>query len=196
MVRPIDGPQVIISLASHEWERLPEAARLAVANPDAVVLLTLPQPASESNCHDCGGRIDRLRHFGVMRDRVLVVPVGRSGGTYGEAQAVADYVRAVGAKRLSIVSSPYHTRRALATFASVLRGSGVRLGIQPAQETSPAQPDRWWIAGYDRAYVLYEWSAVVYYRVKYGVPIWPGPRGTSAEATKVGDYGSDLPAGA
>ena len=42
MSRHVDRPNVIVVLASHEWERLPTAAQLARQNAAAQVLLTLP----------------------------------------------------------------------------------------------------------------------------------------------------------
>lgn len=167
--RAVANPDAIVSLASHEWERLPAVARLASQNPRALVLLTLPQPATVFNCHDCSNRLDRLRHFGVARSRVQVVPL-HAGGTYGEALAIASYARQKGIRRLLIVTSPYHTRRSLATFASAFRGTGVEVGIEPARD-SPADPSRWWRAPYDRAYVTYEWTATIYYRLKYGIAL-------------------------
>ena len=63
--RPLPHPDAVISLSSHEWERLPATARLASDNPAAIVVLTLPQPATVYNCHDCAGRVGRLQRLGV-----------------------------------------------------------------------------------------------------------------------------------
>ena len=163
-------PDAIISLASHEWERLPATARLATANASAVVLLTLPQPVTIYNCHDCAGRVGRLERLGVHQDRVRVLPLTEPG-TYGEARAAVAFARQAHVRRLVIVTTPYHTRRSLATFESVFEGSGVEIGIEPAS-TSPAKPDRWWADPYDRWYVAYECAAIVYYAVKYRVASW------------------------
>ena len=163
-------PDAIISLASHEWERLPATARLAAANASAVVLLTLPQPVTVDNCHDCAGRVRRLERLGVPSHRVRVLPLTASG-TYGEALAARDWTRQSHVRRLLIVTTPYHTRRSMATFESVFEGSGVEIGIEPAS-TSPAKPDRWWADPYDRWYVAYESAAIVYYAIKYRVASW------------------------
>ena len=64
---PVIQPDAIVSLASHEWERLPEAARLAARSPAASVLLTQPPAVTLRNCHDCAHRVDRLAHLGVSR---------------------------------------------------------------------------------------------------------------------------------
>ena len=75
-----------------------------------------------------------------------------------------------------VVTSPYHTRRSLATFRQVFAGTPITIGVVPAEATSPARPDWWWWAApYDRAYVGYEWAAITYYWFKYGVPIAGAP---------------------
>ena len=168
VAKPIDAPDVIVSLASHEWERLPVTARLAKQWPAARVVLTLPERVTEFNCHDCSNRAHRLELAGVATSRVRIVPL-REGGTYGEALAVRRLVLSSGQKRVLVVTSPYHTRRALATFETVLFPSGVLVGVEPARMTSPARPDRWWWAPYDRAYVRYEWAAILYYGIRHGV---------------------------
>ena len=65
----------------------------------------------------------------------------------------------------------HHTRRSLATFRAVFADTPVTIGIVPASATSPAQPKAWWEVPYDRAYVRYEWAAVVYYWVWHHVPL-------------------------
>jgi len=165
--QPLERPDAIVSLASHEWERLPAAARLARENPAASIILTLPEPVTIYNCHDCGGRIGRLQHLGIPADRVHTVPL-TSPGTYGEALAVLAFTRRTPIKRLLIVTTPYHTRRSLSAFRAVFAGSGVELGVEPA-DSSPARPTSWWATPYDRAYVAYEWAATAYYMVHYHV---------------------------
>ena len=167
---PVADPDAIVTLASHEWERLPMAARLAARYPDASLLLTLPQEVNEFNCHDCAGRVGRLVRAGVAEGRIHILPI-RSPGTHGEALAVLEFVRRATIRRLVVVTSPYHTRRSLATFRTVLAGAGTRVGIEPATDSSPAQPSSWWRAPYDRWYVRYEWMAIVYYWWRYGVSV-------------------------
>ena len=166
----LEHPDTIISLASHEWERLPRTASMARENATALVVLTLPQPVNIYNCHDCGGRIGRLQRLGVPPDRVRIIPL-TSPGTYGEALAALAFARRAPIQRLLIVTTPYHTRRSLAAFRAVFAGSGVTIGIEPA-DSSPAQPNRWWATPYDRSYVAYEWAAVLYYSLRYHIAPW------------------------
>jgi uncharacterized SAM-binding protein YcdF (DUF218 family) len=165
---PLTHADAIVSLASHEWERLPLAAHLAETHPQAILLLTVPEQVTSYNCHDCANRIDRLRHLGVDPARVRELQL-TAPGTYGEALAVRVFAGEAGIRSLVVATSPYHTRRALAAFRKALEGTGIHVGVEPATATSPARPAWWWTAGYDRAYVAYEWAAIAYYRWQYGV---------------------------
>ena len=168
-------PDATLTLASHEWERLPAAAEFAKRFPGSLVLLTLPAAVTEHSCHDCGNRTARLVADGIAANRIRMIPAGRQG-TYGEAAATRLYIRMHGIRRLLVVTSPYHTRRTLAVFQSVLADEQVAVGVAPASAFSPARPAYWWRARYDRAYVAYEWTALAYYGVKHGV--WPFPSRT------------------
>jgi uncharacterized SAM-binding protein YcdF (DUF218 family) len=169
---PVAQPDAIISLGSHEWERLPVAARLAAEHPNALVILTNPSVPTRLNCHDCAHRVDRLRHMGVAESRVRVLPI-LGAGTYGEARAAAAFARDSRLRRLIIVTSPYHTRRSLALFRHVLAETGIEVGIAAANVEPPIQPMWWWLWPYDRAYVPYEWAAILFYAWEYGVPLSP-----------------------
>jgi uncharacterized SAM-binding protein YcdF (DUF218 family) len=171
VAEPVESPDAIVSLASHEWERLPATAQLAARYPKAIIVLTLPQEPNEHNCYRCGERVNDLASRGVPGDRVRVVHL-ISGGTHGEAEAVRDFFQKSSMHNLLIVTSPYHTRRALAVFRHAFAGAPVTIGIAPATVTPQARPSRWWMAGYDRWYVSYEWSATAYYAVRYGIRPW------------------------
>jgi uncharacterized SAM-binding protein YcdF (DUF218 family) len=179
---PLSSPDAIVSLASHEWERLPIAALLAYETPSSFVLLTRPPEVNEFNCHDCDNRVNRMVAYGIAAERVRVLPIEPGPGTYNEAMACRRYAEEHQMRRLVIVTSPFHTRRALATFRSVFEGSGVELGIVPATGTSDADPPRWWMTPYGRWYVAYEWAGIVYYGWKFGLIAtgtgwmpWSGP---------------------
>jgi uncharacterized SAM-binding protein YcdF (DUF218 family) len=167
---PVAAPDAIVSLASHEWERLPVTARLACQFPKSTVILTLPPYSSRNNCHDCSNRLATLATYGVRRDRIVIVPITQSS-TYGEALAVRDYMHRSGFHSLLIVTSTYHTHRALATFRAALEGQAATVGVAPADQETYARPAKWWTRAYDRWYVTYEWSAIVWYRLRHGVPI-------------------------
>lgn len=166
--RPVDSPDAILVLASHEWERIPAAAGHAAREPSAIVLLTRPRIVTEHNCHLCAEREEWLQALGVPAERIRQL-ARTVGNTRDEALAALPYCRLEGVRRLLVVTSPYHARRTLATFTDVFEGSGVEIGVEPSLAHSPARPDRWWTAPYDRWYVRYEWSALAFYFVRYGI---------------------------
>jgi len=169
VTRHVDEPDAIVVLASHEWERLPVAAELARRYPAAHVLLTQPVHVTEHNCHECGERVGWLNAAGVARDRVTVLSQ-RVTNTYDEARAATAFVHQHAIDRVVIVTSPYHGRRAVATFDHVFKSAGVPAGIGLATSLSSADPARWWRRRYDRDYVAYEWAGIVYYAIRFGVP--------------------------
>lgn len=173
---PEIAPQVIVSLASHEWERLPEAARLARENPKAVVLLTQPVRPSERNCYECASRANRLVALGVPASRIRLLTL-RVNNTYDEALAVRAFLRQTGARRVLVVTSRFHTRRALAAFRHALRPLHPSIGVAGAPWAG-VRPDRWWDSAYGRWYVTRELAATVYYCFRHPefvrqVPIRP-----------------------
>lgn len=165
--RGVGTPDAIIMLASHEWERLPAAADQARRYHDATVLITHPPVVTAYNCYRCDERVAWLESEGVARTRIHVLK-GNITNTYTEAKAARAYLATPSAGSLLIVTSPYHTRRALETFETVFKGTSVRIGVLPAGR---ADPGNWWWSGYDRHYVLYEWAAGLKYRIDYGVPL-------------------------
>jgi uncharacterized SAM-binding protein YcdF (DUF218 family) len=168
--RDVEAPDAIIMLASHEWERLPAAAELARRFPSSVVLLTIPVTVTRYNCHLCAERPAWLQREGVAAGRIVELAPNARANTYGEALAVRAYAASHPIRRLMVVTSPYHCRRALHVFEHVLSGIGIEVGVRPASAYSSADPDRWWRHPYDRWYVTYEWAAILEYRVRYGVP--------------------------
>jgi uncharacterized SAM-binding protein YcdF (DUF218 family) len=169
VTRELASPDAILMLASHEWERLPAAAALARKYPDAVVLLTVPTVISLHNCHLCRERVAWLEAEGVNPARVRVLP-RRVRNTYEEAQAARSFALSAGLVRILVVTSPYHSRRAWATFSHVFQGTPVSLGVNPAAG-GRRRGSTWWISPYDRHYIRYEWAAILKYRAVHGIPI-------------------------
>jgi uncharacterized SAM-binding protein YcdF (DUF218 family) len=167
--RDVPRPQAIVVLASHEWERLPVAAQLGRRYPQAQVLLTQPVHVTEHNCYECAERVSRLSQLGIDRRRVILLP-RLVTNTYDEARAAAAFAERSGLQRMTIVTSPYHGRRALATFRHLFRDAGLPTELGLATTVAGIDPDWWWLRRYDRDYVAYEWTGIVYYAIRFGVP--------------------------
>jgi uncharacterized SAM-binding protein YcdF (DUF218 family) len=115
----------------------------------------------------------------VSRDRIR--QLAGAASTYDEAVLAREHASREPFGRLAIVTTPYHTRRALATFRAIFAGSGIAVTTVPA---APAEgrPERWWASPYDRAYVRYEWAAILKYWWDYGVPVSVGRRSSRPSA--------------
>jgi len=137
VTREIDQPDAIVSLASHEWERLPDAAALGRRAPHAKVVLSQPISLNPYNCHDCGHRVERLVAAGIDARRIELMD-RKVYRTLDEAEAFKEWAAPRGVRSVVVVTSPYHTARALASFEHVLKGTGIVVGVHPAS-ASPAE---------------------------------------------------------
>jgi uncharacterized SAM-binding protein YcdF (DUF218 family) len=162
---PLDRPDAILVLGSHESERLPHAARLARQWPEAEVLLTHPVMPTPFNCQDCAHRGQTLEKAGVVRARIRIL-LPRVRTTFDEMQAAAAWAASSGRNRLLVVTSPYHTRRVRALARAVLPGEAVGVAACPVPD-GLARP--WWSRRYDRRYVIYEVAALVNNSWRHGI---------------------------
>ena len=110
-----------------------------------------------------------LEGGGVPRDKIEILP-GVVRGTIDEARAVKTYVDAHGLRSLVVVTSPYHSRRAVWTIRHLLRSDGVAVGIEPTpmSPTTP-RPASWWIRRSGWRSVAAEFVKLPYYWVVFGL---------------------------
>ena len=108
---------------------------------------------------------DNLLRLGVPAERVQVLyrPVN---GTYDEAEALKEYAVTNKLRSLLVVTSAYHSRRALWTLSRVFAGTGIEIGLQSVEtgEQTPA-PVTWWLHLRGWQMVGGEYVKNVYYRV-------------------------------
>lgn len=103
--------------------------------------------------------------LGVPQEQVEVIPQPVSG-TYDEAQTLREYAVAHGLRSLLVVTSAYHSRRALWTLNRVFAGTGIRIGVQSVEtgEQTPP-PFTWWLHFRGWRMVVGEYVKNVYYHV-------------------------------
>lgn len=82
---------------------------------------------------------------GVLPDAIKILP-GQVSGTDSEAQALAIEMESMPLRSVVLVTSPYHSRRALWTFDTILSGKGVRIGMEhsPIDELT-SKSANWWL---------------------------------------------------
>ena len=101
---------------------------------------------------------------GVSPEAITVLP-GTVAGTDDEAKKLAEEVTARPLEKVLVVTSAYHSRRALRTFEKILARKYVEIGIAhpPTGEQTP-QPNYWWLRPRGWQTVAGEYvKSVVYY---------------------------------
>lgn len=110
----------------------------------------------------------KLIESGVPPDRIEVLPAPVTN-TYDEAQALRDYAQSHQLRSLLVVTSAYHSRRALWTLNRVFESSGIEIGMQSVEngEQTP-RPLTWWLYPRGWQMVVGEYVKNVYYRLRFG----------------------------
>lgn len=111
---------------------------------------------------------DAVLDAGIPEQRLIILPT-RVNSTYDEAVAVRAFAEKAGIRNILVVTSPYHSRRALWIFRRVLEPAGVEVGIDspPPGEQSP-RPDRWWLSRTGWHSVALEYVKLAYYWIMHG----------------------------
>jgi len=104
---------------------------------------------------------------GVPSEAISVLDANVSGTIY-EARGFANAAGKNGWRSVLIVTSAYHTRRAIRTFERELEGSDIRIGIAsppPGEQTPHAFT--WWLTPRGWRYVAGEYVKSVYYWISF-----------------------------
>ena len=111
--------------------------------------------------------ITLLRNSGISADAVEVVPQSISS-TRDEALVLRRYAESRGLKSLLVVTSAYHSRRALWTLRRTFADSGITIGLEgvPPGLQSPS-PAAWWLNRRGWQMVPAEYVKMIYYWLRY-----------------------------
>ena len=115
--------------------------------------------------HELAAR--QLEQRGVPANNIQVVS-NIGAGTYEESLRLREYASTHNLKRLMIVTSAYHSRRALWSLRRASQGTDIQLGIDgppPGWQTPP--PSSWWLRKWGWRVVAGEYVKLVYYRLSY-----------------------------
>lgn len=89
--------------------------------------------------------------------------------TYDEAERILNHLHQFDYQSVLIVTSPFHTRRALATYECLSRTRGERYDFRIAAYDATISADNWWRDPIVRNYISLEWIKTAFYIVRYGV---------------------------
>jgi uncharacterized SAM-binding protein YcdF (DUF218 family) len=128
----------IVLLSGNYKERAPAAAMLMRNGYADKIILTNDGVFSSwsikynRNLYQVEWAEEELVKLGVPRERIVTLPFYGSGTIY-DALAVKRYLLASGLKKIILVTSDYHMRRALWTFRHVLDGVTKEIAVFPAR---------------------------------------------------------------
>jgi uncharacterized SAM-binding protein YcdF (DUF218 family) len=164
---------VVLGGSSTYIERTDWAARLYREGRAPIIILTndgVISPwsnAEQRNPYFYELAARELQHRGVPAEKIQVIPKVASS-TYEESLELRDYAAAHKLKHLLVVTSAYHSRRALWSFRHACAGSDVEAGIDgPPPGWQTPSPATWWLHRFGWKVVAGEYLKMIYYRMRY-----------------------------
>lgn len=148
---PLQKSDAILALAGSSMARQLEAADLYVAGygsrivmsrqirdrgEEALVKRGIPFPEDTERARAA------LLQLGIP-DEAIIIPERVHNSTAAEAITLRELSAAHGWRRVIVVSSKYHLRRASFALRRELRGTGVEV-VMRGSRYDPAHPERWW----------------------------------------------------
>ena len=160
---------VVLSGSGTLRERVEHAARLYAEKRAPKILLTTDNrqggwsSREQRNPYFHEIAIRQLSRLGVPTENVEVVtpPVD---STWDEATVLRDYAKTHNLRSILIVTSSYHSRRALFTFRNFFAGTDTQVGIDPVETgIQTPRPATWWLHQRGWELVLVEYLKLIYY---------------------------------
>jgi len=108
-----------------------------------------------------------LRRLGVPQERIIELrPPGGVSHTSDEAKAVLNYYRDNPFRKLIVVTSDLHSRRAKFTFERFLKGKPVKIMLAPVTDLKYGA-DNWWRSEDGIIGCQEEYIKLFYYHVRF-----------------------------
>jgi uncharacterized SAM-binding protein YcdF (DUF218 family) len=172
---PLEKADAIVVLggSANYRERAREAAKLLLDGRSQRILITndnMRGPWSnveQRNPYYYERSLQELRAAGVpdTEIEVLIQPVI---STEEEARLVRQYAEEHRLRSVLVVTSPYHSRRALWIFSRVFRETGIQIGLISASPGGESpRPATWWLTVPGWKFVPTEYVKMIYYVIKY-----------------------------
>ena len=152
---PRDADAALVMAGDPGYERTRTGARLVLTGEARLLILTGGEPGPGDSATSLR---DVALGLGVPPEAIRIEQVSRS--THESLLAVRPILEHEGIRRVAVVTSPYHQRRAVWAARRTLRG--VEVVSRPA---NPAgwKPSGWWKTLWDRLIVLGEYLKLGYY---------------------------------
>jgi len=164
---------VVLGGSANYKERAREAARLVLEGRAPLILLTNDNQrgpwssAEQRNLYFYERSLEELHNAGAP-DQSVDVLMNQVSSTHEEAELIKSYAIDHGLRSVLVVTSAYHSRRALWTFSRVFRDTGIQVGLTPVTPGSDSpRPATWWLTARGWRLVPTEYVKMIYYVVKY-----------------------------
>jgi uncharacterized SAM-binding protein YcdF (DUF218 family) len=164
---------LVLSGSATYLERADWAARLYRQGRAPVVVVTNEGLMSgwssieERNPYFYELEIKELQQRGVPAANIRVI-LETVTGTYEESLQLCHYATTHQLKRVLVVTSAYHSRRALWSLRRACRGTEIEIGIDsPPPGWQTPSPGFWWGYRWGWRVVAGEFVKIVYYRLRY-----------------------------
>jgi len=171
-ISPADAIVVLSGSATY-LERTAHAGRIYREGGAPIVILTNDgllggwNNKEQRNLYFYELAMRELERQGVPDNRIQIVS-GQAAGTFEEATRVREFAASHNLKRLLIVTSAYHSRRALWSMRRACEGSGIEVGIDSAPPGwQTPSPWVWWSKRWGWKIVGGEYVKLIYYWTKY-----------------------------
>ena len=159
----VDGPPgpsdaIVVMAGDPGYERTRTAVALMRLENVATLIVTGGEPGPGDSAESLRGKALEL---GIPAARIRVETSSHS--TREAVLAVAPILQSLDARTVTVVTSPYHQRRATAAARRAWPGITVR---SHAASPSTWNPQRWWAASPSRRVVLSEYAKLLYYGLR------------------------------
>ena len=165
---------VVLSGSSTFVERTQKAAELYRQGRAPLVLLTDDHTrggwnsVQQRNPYFVERATDELIKAGVPAESIKIVP-GVASSTHDEALLLREYAVAQRLQSVLVVTSAYHSRRALRTLRQAFAGTITTVGLESAPLGSGTPSTVfWWLRPEGWRVVGGEYVKLIYYSVRYG----------------------------
>ena len=167
---PLQEADYVLPLGSGEDSRVMMAAAIVKAGwaPRVLVTKTVVSPEAKEGIIPPTYEIYRtvLRHYGIP-DRDVLLLGDEIDHTYGEIQALAEFLQSAPQARVLIVTDGYHTRRTRLAVSYLLKDRPGQVSLISSPSDTIA-PQTWWRHEEGFEEVLAEHFKLLFYAVHYG----------------------------
>jgi uncharacterized SAM-binding protein YcdF (DUF218 family) len=108
---------------------------------------------------------DELCAAGVPTEKIKVI-IEPVASTHDEAMVVRRFSEGLNVRSIIVVTSPYHSRRALWTFRQVFAGTNVVIDMNPVKLEVGPHASNWWSYRQGWQEIPVEYVKLIYYWIR------------------------------